>query len=82
MFCCSFCGRDTKNKSMVCRHCTGGHSQNREYFSSTMEAFDEFYDECSYDYSEDSLGPKQSDVRFGSVWIIFIKEWRKYDRDR
>ena len=24
---CDLCGRDTKNKCRVCRHCSGGHQQ-------------------------------------------------------
>jgi hypothetical protein len=27
---CDLCGRDTRNKSRVCRHCTGGKTAHQE----------------------------------------------------
>ena len=72
---CSFCGKDTPNKSQICKECTGGNSHAQEHASSAMRCFDEWEGECEYDYSEDSLGPKQYEDRMGAKWNANDSEW-------
>jgi hypothetical protein len=40
-----------------------------------MRCFDEWEGECEYDYSEDSLGPKQYEDRMGAKWNANDSEW-------
>ena len=74
---CDTCGRDTTNKSRICRFCTGGHQHQREAASSQMTSHDEWSGECEYDYSEDALGPKQAEDRMGAIWVDDDDERRK-----
>ena len=79
--CCEFCGRDTKNKSRICRHCTGGHQHTKENAGASMSSFEEYFDESDHDYSENALGPKQAEDRMGAIWLDEQSEWRRADTE-
>jgi hypothetical protein len=67
--CCLFCGRDTPNKSQICRFCTGGHSHNQEYASASADCHTRIIGEEDYDYSENACGPRTADERMGLVYV-------------
>jgi hypothetical protein len=68
---CLGCGRLTTAKCQICPKCrpnreTGNDKQGS---AGSTGPFTELAHECSYDYSEDSLGPHSSDERWSWGWV-------------
>lgn len=76
LVCCEFCGRDTRNVSKVCRHCSGGNSQSREHAAAAMSPWSMWENE-DCDFSANAFGPKQAEDRYGAVWSDSGMEWKK-----
>ena len=61
MHCCDCCGKDTPVTSIMCDDCSASYEDG-----GGLQPWDLWQDELSYDYSEDSLGPKLGEDRMGA----------------
>ena len=73
--CCDFCGRDTPNKSRICRVCAGGHQHSKTHAAADMMPWTEYDNED--ELGEDAYGPKQAEERASAIWIPEESEWKK-----
>jgi hypothetical protein len=66
---CLSCGRDTKSKSQLCTKCLGTHSHKPKDSAVIVGPLEELKSECEHDYSEDALGPHESDKRWSYIYV-------------
>lgn len=67
---CIGCGRLTTAESQTCYRCMqyGRFKRSTLGSASASGPLTELYQECEYDYSENSLGPHTSDERWNWQW--------------
>lgn len=77
---CDSCGRDTKNKSRICKRCLPGNRHLMEHATAVTGPLYLYDYELSDDLSEDSLGPRLSENRFGMVFKDDGEEWHRVEK--